>query len=132
MRAIVNFHDGFNLSPGIHTDDYALEDTIIALLNIIKDKPIVSLAAGVFVMLRTAASEDHEPEIFNVERTGSYGIKRSFCENPAYWPAAGDQFGVVFVNIQTCLVEWWGGQGFDEGDYNAASVRSRTFVIAEG
>lgn len=109
-RAKVIFHDGFNVSPFIETNNADLERR---LQHVVYRGGSVAVQAT-FFLLQCMLEGYESSTIHNTPIGRSFGVTMAAIERPEFWPGRGEQAGVFLVDVNARTVQYWGGSGFED------------------
>ena len=129
MRAKVIFTDGFFTSPFIETKQAGLWERIRIAAGA---SPNPSEAATTFICLCHEVDMDSTATIHNTPEGRTFGGTVATIENPGFWPGDGNQAGVFLVNLETRVVSYWGGKGFEDSEEFTPPIVQRRELPDEG
>lgn len=113
----VVFWNGVHFSPLVKTTNERLEARLRDCLNDYAKGQRPGSMAAQFVAVSVA--EGLSPSIFSIPEKSTGGTV-AFMERREFWPMDGTELGggVLLVQCETGIVEFWGGQGLHDDAYN--------------
>lgn len=127
MRAKVIFTDGFHVSITIETNSKDLEVRIAKAVH-----PGGSPARVATLFLMQSLLHFESSTALNTPAGRTFGGTMTMIQNEAFWPGGGDQAGVFLVMVDSCVVQFWGGNGFDDSEeFTKAIPQERKLVMGD-